>query len=143
MVIVTVVKSPHCSRYWLSLTGIFNYERIPKGEKTSHSCRVIGTMLVGNPISLLPTPSIIFPIRWAHSWALEQSLINNTKYESTVKISNKKYRVTWKNLLIDRRNLSVNARTAERITKVDAFTVITKINRWILMQINKYNWSNW
>ena len=32
-------------------------------------------------------------------------------------------------LLIDRRDLSVNARTTERNTKVDAFTVITKINR--------------
>ena len=99
----------------------------PMGKKPIRaSCRVIGTILVNIPISLLPTSSRIFPIRWAHSWALKQSLINNTKYESTVKISNKKYKATWKDLLIDRRNLSVNARTAEQITKVDAFTVITK-----------------
>ena len=138
MVMVTAVKSSTVPWYWLRLTGYFNNERIPNGEKTIRAtCRVIGTILVDIPISLLPTPSRIFPIRWAHSWALSQSLKNNIKYESTVKISNKKYRATWKNLLIDRRNLSVNARTAERITKEDAFTVITKIHRWILMQINK------
>ena len=144
MVTATVVKSPTVPRYWLRLTGISNYERIPNGKKTIRaSCGVIGTILVDITISLLPAPSRIFPIRWAHSWALRQSLVNNTKYESSVKISNKKYRANWKNLLIDQRNLSVNTWTAEWITKVDAFTVITKINRWILMQINKYNWSNW
>ena len=133
-------------RYWLRLTGIFNYERISNGKKRIRtSCRVIGTILVEIPISLLPTPSRIFPIRWAHSWALKQSLINNAKYESIVKLSNKKYRVTCKNLLIGRWNLSVNARTAERIIKVGVFTVITKIDCWIPVQINKLNWnqSHW
>ena len=38
-------------------------------------------------------------------------------------------RYATKNLLIDRRNLLVNVRTAERITKLDAFPVIAKINR--------------
>ena len=95
----------------------------PMGKKLiKASCRVIGTILVDIPISLLPTPSRIFPIRWAHSWALTnvvvfkfeeccdfypnnfkfytvkknyKSLVNNTKYEPNVKISNKKYRATW------------------------------------------------
>ena len=107
------------------------------------SCTVIGTILVDIPISILPTSSRIFLIRWANSWALKKSQINNRKYESTVKISNKKHRATGKNLLTDRRNLSVNARTVEPITKVDAFTVTTKINRWIFMQIDKYNWRKW
>ena len=100
------------------------------------SCRVIGTILVDIPISLLPTPSRIFPIRWIHSWA-SQSLINNPKYESSVKTRNEKHRATRKNLLIGRQNLSVNAGTAERAIKVDAITIIKKIAYWILMEINK------
>ena len=56
-----------------------------------------------------------------------KSEINNAKYESTIKISNKKYRTTFKNLLIGRRNLSVNVRTAERTIKVDAFKIIAKM----------------
>ena len=110
----------------------------PMGKKLiKASCRVIGTILVDIPISLLPTPIRVFPIRWAHHWALRKSLINNAKYESTIKISNKNDRATWKNLLIDRGNLSVNMRTAEWITKKDAFTVNKEINCWIHKQINK------
>ena len=135
MVITVVAKSP---QYWLSLASIFNYERIPNGEKSIRvSFRVIGTILVDIPISLLPRPSRIFPIRWAHTWALKLSLINNTNYESTSKISNKKHRASWENLLIDQRNVSVNAWTAKQITKLDTFTVIARINLWILKQINK------
>ena len=134
MVIITVVKCPHC--YPASLI-------MKDSQWGKNQSEPVGTILVNIPISLLPTPSRIFPIRWAHSWALKQSLINITNYESTVKISYKKHRATWKNLLVDWRNLSVNAWIAKRITKVDAFTVITKLNRWILMQIDKCNWSNW
>ena len=101
------------------------------------SCRVVGTIREDILISLLPTPSRILPIRQAHSLPLRQSLINNAKYESTIKISNKKYRATCKNLLIGRQNYSVNARNAERTIKVDAFKIITKIDCLILMQINK------
>ena len=104
----------------------------PMGEKPIRaSSRVIGMILVNIPTSLLPTPSRIFPIRWAHSWALKQSLINNVKFESTLKLSIKIYRATWKNSLIDQQNLSMNARTTKRITKVDAFTIITKVNHWL------------
>ena len=105
-----------------------------------HGCpigRVIGTILVDIQISLLPTPGRIFPIRWAHSWALRQNHINNAKYESTIKLSNKKYRATCKDLLVGRRNFSVNTGTAERTIEVDAFKVTTKIDCWSLMQINK------
>ena len=134
-----IVKSPHCSPILVKvIRDLIIMKGFPMGNKTIRaSCRVIGTILVDIQTSLIPTPSRIYPIRWAHSWALRQSLINNAKYESTVKIINKKYRATWKNLLIDWQNLSVNAQTDEQITKVDAFTVITKIHRWILMQINK------
>ena len=115
----------------------------PMGKKPIGAGCTVPMILVNIPISILPTSSRIFPIRWAHPWALKKSLINNRKYESTVKISNKKHRATGKNLLIDRRNLSVNTQTVEPITKVDAFTVITKKNHWIFMQIDKYNWSKW
>ena len=133
-----MLKVPAVPWYWLRLTGICNYERILNGEKKqSASCKVILMILVDIPISLPPTPSRIFPSRGAYSWALRQSLINNIKYKSTVKISNKKYRTTCKNLLIGQQNSSVNTWTAEGIIKVGAFVIITKIDCRILMQINK------
>ena len=75
----------------------------PMGKKPIRaSCRVIGTILVNISISLLPTPSRVFPIRWAHSGALRQSLIYNAKYESTVKICNKRS-INWSTKLISKR----------------------------------------
>ena len=105
----------------------------PMGKKPIRtSCIVIGTILVNIPISLLPTPSRIFPIRWAHCWALKQNLINNTKYESNVKISNRKYRATWKNLLIYQRNLLVNARTAERLLLPSMWAILLFLKFFIV-----------
>ena len=83
--------------------------------------RVIRTILADVLISLLPIPIRFFPVRWAHFWTLKKSPINNAKYESTIKITNNKYRATCKNILFGRRSFSVNARTAERTIKVDAF----------------------
>ena len=75
----------------------------PMGKKLIRaSCRVIRTILVDIPISLLPTPSRVFPISWAHSRALRQSLINNAKFEWTVKICNKKS-INWSTKLISKR----------------------------------------
>ena len=126
-----LIKVPTVPGYWLRLTGIFNYERIPNGEKPiKASCRVIQAILVDIPILLLPTPSRIFVIRWAHTWALR--LINNANMNQLSKWAIKNIR-QLKNLLIGLQNLSVNAQTAKGIVKVDTVTVMTKIDCLILM----------
>ena len=126
-----LIKVPTVPGYWLRLTGIFNYERIPNREKPiKASCRVIQAILVDIPILLLPTPSRIFVIRWAHTWALR--LINNANMNQLSKWAIKNIR-QLKNLLIGLQNLSVNAQTAKGIVKVDTVTVMTKIDCLILM----------
>ena len=99
-------------------------------------CRVIRTIFRHSNFATTNTKKN-FCRRWAYSWALRQSFINNAKYESTTKTTNKKYRATCKHLLVGRRNFSVNARTVEQIIKIDTFKISTKINSWILMQIKK------